>query len=509
MAVTIEQQDFRIYRPRIHCELTVPTIGTTSNKVSLEDSSETVTFPIRVRKLHLTRNDHNLADECRIEAEYMDTGLDPRILKNATVSVYIAEEDPNQSSTFASGFFSNPDNLRFVGILTKCTRAGSEEEGFTLSMEFQDYTSMFLQYKHFPADKAIPYSATLEEAWAIICDNTGPFVESVGGIKSVVTALRNRVRFLARPGREIEAEALKNVRVGDAVAERFRKLGKVQLMHPDMDCWAYWQQCIQMQGLISYIYLDECIITTATNLFTSDDPPVLVWGENILSIKEERSGLFADKGIVVRSFDPLTNRQLESFYPPVGDKRVQHKTVQAKAKNGAIAPRQPTALTKGEDRNVFHYPGISDQKRLDDIAKRIWLERSKQELEGTLVTKEMRVSRVSDSLQLNNTKHDFDLLNMGNGDTILVGFDPENKLILNSLGSQSEQIAYLLDRGYSRDVAKYMVENLATIQQWFPNFYVKRVEVSIDADETDCDFTVEIGYVNHINIDGSSLENDK
>lgn len=476
----------RVYRPRVHCDLTVPAAGKTSEKRALENSIETITLPVRVRKLHLTRNDHNQADECKIEAEYLDVGLDPRTLGNATVAVYVGEDDFQKHGV--QTFTPTKDNLRFVGIVTRCTREGSENDGHALSIDFQDYTSLFLQYKHYPPEAAIPYEATLEEAWNIVCDNTGPWIESEKKIKSVVSVLKNKLR--AQGGVSLDKK------IGEAVTERFRSLGKVIPKNKDMDCWAYWQQCVQMLGLISYIYLDECVVTTATNLYTVTDPPIFVWGNNIEYIKEEKNLLIGKRPILVRSYDPLTNKQLEAFYPPVDDPRSFKKTTPAKTKE----KQQGTAITKGQDRYVVHYPAVTSQEALDEIALRIYLEMAAQELEGTLGTKEMSVLRAHQGL--------YDLLNLGAGDSIQVTYDPESKSILKGLkGDKRSQINYLTERGYSLSAANYLVDNLNEVDKWLPNFYVRRVEVMLDSDETDCDFRFEIGYVNMINIDGSTQDN--
>src|SRR5690606_25269097 len=112
--------------------------------------------------------------------------------------------------------------------------------------------------------------------------------------------------------------------LGKAVAARFRRLGKVPT-RPDTDAWAGWQQCVGMLGLVSYVDRQNVIVTTATNLYTSENPPRLIWGRNILSIEEERDAALASKGVGITSFDPLTGTTLEALWPPVGDKRVKRK----------------------------------------------------------------------------------------------------------------------------------------------------------------------------------------
>lgn len=480
LAILANGANPRIYRPRVRAFLTVPVAGTSSNKRALEDNSDTITLEFRVRKCRIEYNDHNQSDTASIEAEYLDVGQDPRFLYNAVVEIYIDEENiQNDMEIFKT---DDSKNLRFVGIATKINRGGSEEEGFTLKMEFHDYTQLFIENKHYPPDKVPTYNMTLSQAWALICDNTGYFNDNLQ-IQSSVSQLRTNIKFIGDT---------QDIVLGEAVLPRFRQFGKVQV-HPDKDSWAVWQECCLLLGLISFIFLDHVFVTTATNYYSSEDPARLIWGNNILSINEERNSTLVRKGIRIVSFDPLTGSTLEAFYPPIGDKRALKKAITAKAFN----KKGPGAVEKAEERFDFYYPAVTNPERLTEIARRVYEEKARQELEGTLVTHEMRVNRKVSNNQA-------DLLALSAGDTIRVEFDPEDRTTLKKQGSRNNQIAYLLERGYTPTVAEYLVDNLQTMDSWVPEFLVKRVTIELDSDEESGNFQVEINYINHIQIDGTT-----
>lgn len=468
----------RTYRPRVRAFLTVPIAGTDQERRSQNQNKDTIELEFRVRKLRIEYNDHNMADTASIEGEYLDIGQDPRSLSNATIAIYV---DEAQMTGGQESFTKTPDNLRFVGIATKIARAGSEDDGWTLKIDMHDYTQLFLEQKHYPPDKVPTYDMTLSEAWALICDNTG-FIGEDLKIVSSVSALRTKIRFVGDTQDTVLASS---------VLPRFRKFGKVQV-HPDKDAWAVWQQCCAMCGVMSFIRLDEVVVTTATNYYTVEDPPVLSQGQNIYSIHEDRNCTFVRKGIHVISYDPTKNSTIEAFYPPLRDPRVLKKAVKAKTLNG----KDDAAETKIEQRDVHYYPAITDKTRLLEIAQRIYEEKARQELEGTLVTKEMRVKR-------KNSGREVDLLSLGAGDTVRVEFNPENRLFLKSLKSKDVQFAYLLEKGYTPSVAKYLVDNLAALDRWVPEFLIKRLVIEIDTDEQEGDFSIEINYLNHIQIDAS------
>ncbi len=139
-------------------------------------------------------------------------------------------------------------------------------------------------------------------------------------------------------------------------------------MKPDADAWAaIWQQCVGMCGLISFIRKDQCIVTTATDYYTSANPPRLIWGQNILRISEERDTRTAGAGVGITSFDPLTGTALEALWPPVGDASIRRKRLSAK-KAGS-----PDAVRQSEAREYFAYPGVTDDATLlGTSAKRVY-----------------------------------------------------------------------------------------------------------------------------------------
>lgn len=482
------------HRPRMFASLTVPNFGKGEDKIRQNDTTDVTVIPVHPRKAHLSLNDLNHADELRLIVDYKEAGLDPRVLTNATVAFYMADEleqfkgaDPELFNIQWAP--TGPNDLKFVGIMTRPARQGSEDEGLVMSLEFQDYTSLFIQNKHYPPEAAPSFNMTLSQAWALICDNTGPVGED-GKVISTVKALRDRIKF----------QGVDDILVGDAVVPRLAKLGKIQIA-PDWDSWKVWQQCVGSLGLISFIELDNVVITTDTNYFTVNNPPVFVWGQNIYSINEERNSVLTRKGIRIKSYDPLTNSTLEALYPPKGDKRILKKTTVAKTgtgKSGSHSGPTLPSVDHTEDREEFDYPAVTSQERLDIIAKRVWMERMRQELEGTIVTYNFKTSRVN--------LEDFDILNLRAGDTITVSFDPTTLTLLKSEESQNKQISYLLERGYTIDVAKYIVANLQQLDVWPANFLVKGVEFELETEETNGSFLIKINYCNMINVEGGTIQ---
>lgn len=457
----------RIYRPRMIARLWMPVIGTAQKKIDKEKDNgdeEAGYFPVRLRRARIESNDHNHADACNVSMEWRDAGSDPRLMRNAVAEIYMGSADDRGQW--------NPtrNDLRFIGVAARAQRIGDGESGLRMEVEFLDYTILFIEATPFGTLGIPDLSVTLSEAWRRIVSQT-PGAD----------VLADRLVF------EGDAE---DAIIGKGVAERFRKLAKVPTK-PNTDAWAVWQQCVGMLGLISFIRLDECVVTTATDYYSSGNPTKMVWGRNILDMKEARNQLRSGKGIGITSYDPFTHTALEALWPPVGgDNGVKHKKVSAKKAGDEAVVRQ------SEEREYFAVPFVTDMSVLLDIAKRVHAERSRQELEGTIVTNDMTGETVSGD--------DADLMSLVAGEVIRVEFEQQDKEALAAIQTIDGRVDYLVARGYARNFAQVMAENVSDLITLQPHMHVKRVTTTLDVESDPGNFEVEISYCNKIAVDGSA-----
>jgi hypothetical protein len=444
-----------LYRPRQLLRLSVP--------VPRGDDIELITYDLPVIRARHVRNDHNHADELSVTVDWVDAGVDPRWIAGATCEYYL--DDANE----AGDLEPSADNVRFVGRMVKPSRR-MKGDSLQVDLEFHDYTSFFLLAKPFASDGVPLYAETLGEAWARICEHT-PGAEPLAG--------------------NIELRGLDTFpQIGSAVAERFRKRGSLHVK-PDGDAWSIWQQCVGMMGLISFFELDTCIVTTATDLYTAVDPPRLIYGRNILDFTEERNNDRQLKGVGITSFNPITGQTLEALYNPLaGNKK--------KIKPAAKRRRKPATVDDSKEYDVFSYPGLTEQAAVDAVARRVYEERSRQELEGTLTTVEMSIDTASGAT--------FDLLLLGAGDTIEVKFlGDEDAAFVKSFTSRAERVQYLLDRGYSEPVAQIIAGNVDALTSKSSLFYVKSVTTELESSSDGSgSFRLEIAYCNKIDPKGGA-----
>jgi hypothetical protein len=453
-------------------------MGNAAQRQKLERSDDVITFWAQPRSVRIDRNDHNQADSCSIELDWTTAGVDARMLDDATVEVHVANADETGQ------WVPSAATCRFIGIVKEVDSHRSSGDAATVSLELEDYTAPFLAAKPFGSSGIPSLSMTLSQAWLQIVDTTvidGETKERTPGARM----FRENPKLLVFQG------GAEDVVIGEGVPERFRKIGKVQTK-PDTDAWAVWQQCVGMLGLISYIDGERCIVTTATDYYTADDSPVMVWGKNLTSWHENRINQLVRRGVVLTSFDPIGLRSIEACWPPIGNASVTRKRA------GTQRIQRPAAALANEERDYFAYPGVSSSGALLLVAKRVFDERSRQELEGSITTPHMVVETASGK--------QFDLLDLRAGDTVRVEVEPGMKQLLSSMENDLDRLQFLEDRGYAESAAALIVANMKNFEDLDARFLVKRVALQMEVSSDGGSFEIQIDYINRIQIDGSTDE---
>lgn len=454
------------FRPRMLATLDVPLIGTRQQRINLEKSTESVQLIVRPKSVRIERNDHNHADSATLVIDWTEAGVDPRLLDNAVVQIFLDNADVDGNWDPTDG------NIRFIGLTKDITASRDTENAAEVTIECLDYTTLFLTAKPFGSSGVPKYSMRLDEAWRTIVSQT--------------------------PGAEVLADKLvlqglaTFPDLGAAVSDRFKRLAYVPTK-PDTDAWAVWQQCVGMCGLISYIDKDRVIITTATNYYTDSDSPVLTWGVNVTEWGETRHSEFVAKGVGLTSFDPTTQTTVEAVWPPVGDPRVKKK----RGKQGKKSLSKES-LRQREEREWFAYGAVHTEEQLVAVAQRVYEERSRQELEGHVSTVYMQIQTESGA--------DFDLLDLGAGQSVVVNVDPQDAQRL-AAKTRDEQMQYLTDRGYTENIALLIIGNVSNLGLLSSKFLTKSVTIECAPSESGDGgkFEVSLDYINRIQIDGAAV----
>ncbi len=452
------------YKPKTLALLDVPKFGS---------RTEFVTLQPRVIEAKWTKNNHLVADELTILIGWNEGGVDPRYLKNARVAFWLWDENKED--------FDKVAHLRFTGICTKATRR-LHDVGWVVDLQFHDYTTLFIHNKPMKSSGMPSYSDTLQQIWERICDNTGWQDPDNEKIVSSVEALRDHLR--------VTRDDIAKMTLGQVVPERFHAIAKPQ-PKKEASSWDVWQWCIGSLGLISYIDKDVCVVTDSTEHYEKESAATAIYGENIHSLEEEVDASITNKGILLKSFDPLQGRILEAFYPPPGDERLKgHKGAHRPKSEGGT---EVTANEQSGDYEEYNMYSITDQKALDKAAVDAYEERSRQEIQGSFKTSEMIL------FGRDEDRREIDIFDLRAGDAISIEMDPSiNRDKLLSLPTEAARAAFLVSEfDYDPDVAKLIAANLEVKAFASVIFHIKSLELDLGPDR----FEVEVKFHNLITID--------
>lgn len=433
---------------------------------SNESSPDQVVLKPSIVSLKLTKNSWKEADEATVTLNWYEGGADPRMLKNARVAIWLWDDMKEP--------WSLQKHLRFTGVCTKVERH-IQEHGWSVDLSFQDYTSLFIHAKPFPTEGIPEWTDTIEEAWMRLCDHTGWKDDATGKIKSNVAVLRNRL--------VCDPPELRHVILGKAMPSRFRAISKPTPPH-NCDAWAAWDYCMTALGYMTFIEGDNCHVTTSMEYYTEQDAPKLVYGHNILDIKETSDPSVSGKGIRLTSFDPLTGRTLESVYPPPDDERIKKSRADATRVIKAGSDTDAAINAASGDYIVQHAGETLDQATLDLRARAAWEEWSRQELHGEIKTGEMEVDGE-------------DVCAMRVGENIRIEVDNEARDMAKAQLSVEDQVQYLMDTlGYSRSLSELIVKNIHDPMIERTTFHIGGIEYDLTAER----FEITIKYHNKVDL---------
>lgn len=458
------------YSPRARVRLIVPAFGSSrAQAAQIAQANIAQEIEVRPKRVEVIHNDLHTADEATVSCDYDDSGIEPRLLRNSIIKIWIEDGEIDVDK----------DLPRFIGIVIDVNRRMNGESSPEVVLRAQDYTRIFLTTAY-PTDKIPSLNSTIRGAWDQLCDNTGWWDADQQKIISTVSELKGKQLLIKDP-------ALEGVTFADAVTGRVKSLGSLPVQNGAIKAWTVWQHIMLYLGAVSYIDGDKCVVTTTTEHYRNSQAAALVWGQNLIELSETLNPQVASVGMCLQSFDPLNGKMLEAFYPPPGDPRI--KTKRTRATKAQPASVNVYATENSTTYEYYEYHHVHDQKTLDDCCRRAYEERVRQELQGTLRTSEMFVEDSSGIVR--------DLLDLRAGNTIKVVVDAD---ILTSLGEtpSDQRIAYMLSRGYSRNVAELIVGNIEALKTLDNFFHVKTNHVTLE----EGNFEISLEFYNLISIDG-------
>ena len=465
------------------------------------------------RSAEIHRNGVRTADEATIVLDHADAPFDARIMRAAAVEIIIGVvpalefEAGITGSTRADG---SPTSIvdgaadsviggatRFVGVVDDWDTERSEDS--TVTLRCRDMTSLL-------SDTKLPQGAGI--------DLNLPIEVGIAGLLAQIPATRGlRVRFVDEVGELTGAPSVGPVPGGTLPPSRRARRGRVarraRQAGQNTTVWEHIVDVCGMAGVVPRIDDWELRIERARTLFGNQPARVrqMVWGRNLLdlSFKRKLAG-FKNPTVECRCYDPTIGRVRWARYPaPMGGIAfgvigiVDPPTAPSRANQTT-----PSGANPSEKIQVYPISGVTDGATLAGIARDLFEEVARQELEGSFSTNDPASWDIdTDSPR---SFDDADLLDLRAGDAVELlvraaqpdedgGADTASRI--EGL-AQASRAAYLRSLGWSDALA----QRFAELQDEMGNrtiFRVIETTVKFDHDEG---LSVDVSFQNLIAIEG-------
>jgi hypothetical protein len=382
------------------------------------------------------RGSHNKADEVRVELDSTAFDFPIRLIGGAILTLYygLVEE--------ASGDVTSKDNERFIGIVVDYS---VDTQGRIASLEAQDLTYL-CRRKTYPVRKTV-----VQDSDGNLLGNVDPTPRYRDSLKTNIVRLLNMlpefVNKAEQPPLTVrDTAALAAADLSKLVSKRAQ--GAPIPLRPDCTVWEAIEHLCGLVGCHVGVELNEIVVRSSDEVFAGrSSRATFIYGGpngNAFGPKFHKKPLANRNGVRVVALDPETRSIKTAIYPSESTlrqiKKKQPKHQRAAPKKPSTKPRPaPDALP----RDVYELdPGHYTQEALDDKAKAIWLERSRQECDGTVASPVWTE----------------EVLSLRNADLITIRVDADLADQIASIGSDADASQLLQDRmGYDKAAADALV----------------------------------------------------
>lgn len=368
-------------------------------------------YDVVPREVSVDRNTHREADTFDLELDYSDFPLDPRTVRSCQVQVWMGDVgDPAVDLPL-----ERSEYLAFVGYVDE-PETSLSDAGEKLTFSGRDYTCLFLDHRW--DGGSIDVTRPLAQVVAYICENT-PGAEQIA------------VEF----------------RGGSEAAVLADRVGKTKFAPEDKDdAWTVLVELCGLAGLVPVVELDTLVIKTPNEV--QQRSVELGYGRDVASLRYRRKLNSARRAQVrVRCWNPQTREALEVTYPrePIV---IAQKVSTAGKVSTETAPIVPWSIE-----------GTFTADEIEAIARKIYEEMARSEVEGEVETREML------------DRHGTPLWLLANGDQLRITLGKADLSSIQGMSS-TEAIAYLQGIGIDAGPAAALVDAFHQAEDLAARFYV-------------------------------------
>jgi PII-like signaling protein len=431
---------------------------------------EVTTIECRPKEVTVNFNDYTEADKFSATLDYRDFPFDPRSIRAMGVTIYIDDMKAlyqNNQKVNIQGISNNTDsNIVFLGFADE-ESIELNDNSRTVRFEGRDFTSLLLDapYISRPLLMTEPIDVIFQNLLRELPATKAITVENRTGAPLPVLA-----KFAPTTS---ETSGKRNTRKSE-------------------NYWSVIQDLASKAGLIAYIELDKLVITKPRALYSKEQAKQFIYGKNLSNLSFKRElGRIKGFNVQVRSLD-LRNKEVMEVKIPEEASEEWAKSIGIPLQRIKIEKLDSSGQKTEEEAPFLNFlvPDITNRNQLIAIGEKIFEELSRQQIEGSLQTKEMVVTYGTADNPV-----EFDITKLRNGTPLLVEIADERQLAqLRREKSVSQRAKALVDIGYDKKLA-YVVA--VALGKFNAVFYTKSVEFSLSQTSG---FQCNIEFVNFIEL---------
>lgn len=456
---------------------------------ALDQTSKIVCLAKRVT---VAINDYTEADTFTCEFDYQNFPFDPRCIRSLGITIHMDD----RKKTFKGNSLNTIEALS-VSPLKEEDKPDSEKKSNIIFMGFADEESLsFDESDRIVSIEGRDYTSILIDA---------PWPRKVLDPVKRVDALISEMLKALPAAKDIIVlnKTGDNLPILKSYAPQLSNLSGNKNAKKNMSYWDMIKKLVSEAGLITYIELDSLVINKPRNLYKGTKSYSFIYGKNLQSLDFSRK-LGRQKGIniLVRAIntanktDPVmkveipkeaSKEWIKEMNLPKNKFGTYAQTIEKMDKDGKvteeIAPLLPFNLTK-----------IDNVNQLRTNGETIWEEIGRQQIEGSLKTKDMRQFQTVEYKKNKFREEEFNLLKIRNGTPIILTIDQGDMEGLEDETSIAKKTQFLKERGYQNDVALAFA---TTFKKFGSKFYTKLAEFTLDKEDG---FTLKLEFLNFIDI---------
>lgn len=332
------------------------------------DDHEQVSTIVVPSKASYTVRSHNAAGSAEIVVHGSAVPFDPRIINGMFVQLFMGAAETVDEQ------INKDEYRRFVGYVDDVAPKW-DENGPAVEIKARDLSAILRDFKPIPVDARPKYSDSLEEAIQRIIDATPGHQDSSG---NTVLSIRS-------------TPALSGVTLSAAAPSRAS--GRNIPLPPAATAW---QVIEHLCGLVSRLVSidDGEIVVRDSTIYSNEENAVASFifggvganGErpNVLSVESAKKFVRNRRGVAAISYNPHTRTRLRAVFP-ADDELAQIARPPRTVGGSRATSTRGSSSSSPPARDVFSAPAsIVDEEGLKAYAKRVYLERSRQEIEGKI-----------------------------------------------------------------------------------------------------------------------------